>query len=55
MSATYTTAHGNARCLTRWPRPEIESESSWILVGFVTTEPGWELLLQFIFKAGCFY
>ena len=34
-SATYTTAHGNARCLIHRPRPGIEPASSWILVGFV--------------------
>ena len=33
----------NARSLTQWTRPVIEPESSWILVGFVTTEPQWEL------------
>ena len=37
-SATYTTAHGNARSLTHWVRPGIEPASSWILVGFVSTE-----------------
>ena len=38
MSATYTKAHGNARCLTPW--------SNWILVDtsqFVNTEPQWEI------------
>ena len=43
-SATYTTAHGKARSLTHWARPGIEPASSWILVGFITTEPWWELL-----------
>ena len=33
-SATYTTAHGNARSLTHWARPGIEPTSSWLLVGF---------------------
>ena len=42
-SATYTTAHGNARLLTQWARPGIESAFSWKLVGFVTTEPQQEL------------
>ena len=32
-SATYTTAHGNARSLTHWVRPGIAS--TWILVRFV--------------------
>ena len=40
---TYPTAHGNAGSLTHRVRPAIEPASSWILVGFVTTEPWWEL------------
>ena len=44
VSATYTGAHGNARCLTHWTGPGIKPTSSWILVGFVTTKPQWELL-----------
>ena len=43
VSETYTTAHGNGRSLTHWARPGIELQSSWILVGFVTTEPQQEL------------
>ena len=43
MSATYTTAHGNARSLTYWVGPGIKSASSWILVWFVSTGPQWEL------------
>ena len=35
MSATYTTAHGNARSLTHWARPGIEPAISWFLVGFL--------------------
>ena len=31
-SVTYTTAHGNSRCLTQWVRPGIKPMSSWILV-----------------------
>ena len=38
-SATYTTAHRNARSLTHWARPGIEPSSSWILVAFVIPEP----------------
>jgi len=34
-SATYTTAHGNARSLTHCARPGIEPATSWFLVGFV--------------------
>ena len=44
-SLTYTTAHGNARCLTHRARPGIEPTSSWILVGFVTAKPRRELLV----------
>ena len=39
-SATHTTAHGdahsNARSLTHWAGPGIETASSWILVRFVS-------------------
>ena len=35
-SATYTTARGNIRSLIHWVRPGIKTESSWILVRFVT-------------------
>ena len=42
-SAMYTTADGNARSLTHWAGPGIELSSSWILVGFLTAEPQWEL------------
>ena len=35
----YTTAHGNAESLIHLVKPGIEPASSWILVGFVTTEP----------------
>ena len=42
-SATYTTAHGIARSSTHWARLRAEPISSWILVGFVTAEPQWEL------------
>jgi len=48
---TYTTAHGNARSLTLWARPGIEPASSWILVGFISTEPQWELP-YWLFKLG---
>ena len=34
MSATYTTAHSNARSPTHWARPGIKPESSWTLVRF---------------------
>ena len=42
-SVTYTTAHVNARSLTHWARLGIEPASSWILVGFISTEPQQEL------------
>ena len=34
-SATYTTAHSNAGCLTHWARPGIKPMVSWMLVGIV--------------------
>ena len=39
----YTTAHGNAGFFNPMRKARIEPESSWILVGFVTTELQWEL------------
>ena len=47
MSATYTTAHGNARSLTHWVRPgiEIKIPSSRITAVFVTAVPWWEHLM----------
>jgi len=42
MSVTYTTAHR--------VRPGLEPASSWIPVGFVTTEPQEELLSETTFK-----
>ena len=38
---------GNTRSLTHWTRPGIEPASSWILVGFLTAKPQWELLNKF--------
>ena len=35
VSATYTTAHSNARSLTHCARPEIKPTSAWILVRFI--------------------
>ena len=35
VSATYTTAHGNAGSLTHGARPGIEPETSWLPVRFV--------------------
>ena len=48
-SATYTTAHSNTESLTHWAKPGIEPTSSWILVGFVTSEPWQELPLITLF------
>ena len=42
-SASYAAAHGNGRYLTLWKSPGIEPTSLWILVGFITAEPQWEL------------
>ena len=59
LSVTYTTAHGNARCLTHRARPGIEPASSWILVMSVTAEPWQELppasylILQILYKKRC--
>ena len=39
-----TPAHGNTRSLTYWVRPEIKGVTSWILVGFISAAPQWELL-----------
>ena len=36
-------AHSNARSLIHWVRPGMEPPSSWIPVGFITTEPQWKL------------
>ena len=35
--------HSNARSLSRHARPEIKPATLWILVGFATIEPQWEL------------
>ena len=48
-SATYTTAHSNTGSLTPQARPGLEPTTSWILVGFFTAEPQWELLFLFLF------
>ena len=44
MSATYTTAHGNAGSFNPPSKARIEPTSSRILVGLVTIEPQQELL-----------
>ena len=40
---TYTTAHSNAGSLTHGARSGIEPATSWILVGFISAEPRWQL------------
>ena len=42
-SATYTKAH-DTRSLTYWAKPGIKPMPLWVLVGFTTAEPWWELL-----------
>ena len=39
----YTTTHNNARSPSHRVEPGIEPASSWILVGFLTAVPQWEL------------
>ena len=48
MSATHSTAHGNAGSLSHWARPGIGPASTWMLVRFVSSEPWWELLHSFL-------
>ena len=45
-----TTAHCNPRSLTHWSRPGIKPETSWFLVGFVSTAPQWELPCLCVFN-----
>ena len=52
VSATYPPAHGNTRSLTHWVRLGIEPESSWRLVGLVTTEPKRDLPRWIYFNWG---
>ena len=56
-SATCTTDHSNAGCLTYWARPRTEPVSSWILVRFISIEPQQELLMKICnlgFSLSCF-
>ena len=46
---TYATAHSNTGSLAHWARPRKETTSSWILVGFITPKPQWELQNQVFF------
>ena len=43
VSVTCTTAHGSAGSLSHWGRPGFEPATSWILVGFISAAPQWEL------------
>ena len=43
MPVTYTTVPAMQNPLTPWVRPGIEPASSWILAGFITSEPQQEL------------
>ena len=52
ISATYATAHSNARSPTHWMRPGMEPASSWILVGFVSVAPQWELPIYGVLRFG---
>ena len=54
-SATYTTAHGDVGSLTHWERPGMEPASSRMLVRFISTEPHWELLMEFFFFFFCLF
>jgi len=45
---TCTTADGNAGSLTHWARPGIEPAFSWMIVRFISDEPGWEFLPHLI-------
>ena len=49
----YNTAQGKTRSLTQWGMPGIKHESSWILVGFVTSKPRWELDIINFFNPNC--
>ena len=39
LSCDHNLHHGSAGSATHWARPGIKPASSWILVGFITTEP----------------
>ena len=51
MSASYTTAHGNAGSLTHWARSGTKPACSWILIRFITTELQQELLVECLLTA----
>ena len=47
-SVTYTTAHDNTGSLAYRVRPGIKAATSWLLVGFISAAPQWELLKQIL-------
>ena len=49
-SATYITAHCNARSFTHWSRTGIQPPTSGLRVRFVSAVPQWELLLLLFLK-----
>ena len=49
--STYTAAHRSMGSLTHWARPGFETVNSWVLVRFVSAEPGWELLQHKLFSS----
>ena len=51
---TYTTAYHNTGSLTHRVRPGIKHTSSWILVGFITSEPQWNSRLIIFDMIGLF-
>ena len=53
LSLIYDLHHssGNTRFLTHWARSGIQPLSSWILVGFTTTESQWEFLVTTFLSA----
>ena len=52
-SAIYITAHDNTGSVSHWTRPGIEPASSWIPVGFITTEPQRELWFFLLVGSTC--
>ena len=47
-SVVYTATHGNGRSLKHQGQGS-NPPSSWILVGFVTAKPQWELLILYFY------
>ena len=52
VTADLNHSHSNARSLsTCWVRSEIKPPTSWLLVGFLSTAPQWELLPIHYYKS----